>query len=173
MNFNTFYTRLIHEFQSNGSVSVLQGGPRAFAWPDGYGVYVIWETAEGKDDRLLYVGKCGTYKRQPDGRVGLNGSTFKARTLRWTPYRFCESVQDREFRFQFRFGPKLSNVNGQAKIKYDSDAYRETIPYASLRVDCLVIDPADPLTSPALLESRILTAYLSEHKTLPPGNNEL
>jgi len=173
MNFNTFYSQLIHEFQTHGSLSILQGGPRAFAWPYGYGVYIIWEAAEGKEDRLLYVGKCGTYKRQPDGLVGLNGSTFKARTLRWTPYRFCESVQDGEFKLHFRFGPKLSNVNEQAKIKYDADAYRETIPYSSLRVDCFVINPADPQTSPALLESQILTTYLQEFNTLPIANNEL
>ena len=173
MRFIEQYTQLIQNFQPHGSLSILKGGPSGFAWPNGYGVYVIWETAEGKEDRLLYVGKCGTYKRQPNGLVELNGSTFKARTLRWTPYRFCESGQDGEFKLHFRFGPKLSNVNEQAKIKQDADAYREAIPYSSLRVDCFVINPADPQTSPALLESQILTAYLQEFNTLPIANNEL
>ena len=116
----------------------------------------------------------GKYKRVNEDEVVFNSGTFEKRNLRWTPYRFCESVKDGEHQFSFRFGPLESNLDKQSKIKYEENAYRKTIPYSELKIHCFhVSDNHREYYTPELLEKEILTKYLKSSGNLPPANNEL
>ena len=169
-SFNDFFGALQDEFRSNGTYDEIQNPKSKIPWSEGYGVYTIWRN-EINVDGLTYVGLTGKRKRDKSGKLAKNSGSFKSRSTRWTPYRFCESKEDHEdFRFSFRYGPKYGSE--QARHKHDSDAYRNTIPYNQLLIVTLELT-GNTKYSPALLESLILTRYLAETGDLPPANNEL
>jgi hypothetical protein len=172
-SFNDFFGGLREEFESYEAIGVIRGPRYHIPWPDGYGVYTLWQNniaAEG----LIYVGLTGKYRRGDDGKVNLNAGSFKKRTSRYTPYRFCESAKKdpEDLRFSFRYGPKYSNVAEQGRCKHDLDAYRHTIPYREMIVVTFDLSKYQKY-SPALLESLILTEYFNDKQDLPPANNEL
>jgi hypothetical protein len=169
-SFNDFFCALQDEFRSNGTYDEIRNPKSEIPWSEGYGVYTIWRN-EINVDGLTYVGLTGKRKRDKSGKLAKNSGSFKSRSTRWTPYRFCESKEDHEdFRFSFRYGPKYGSE--QARHKHDSDAYRNTIPYNQLLIVTLELT-GNTKYSPALLESLILTRYLAETGDLPPANNEL
>ena len=92
---------------------------------------MIW-----KNDDLIYVGMTGKFKRVSKEKVIFNSGTFDKRDYRYTPYRFCESVKDGDKRFQFSYDPKFKNSKEQSKIKYQQDAYEESICYSKLKIHC-------------------------------------
>lgn len=173
INFIDVYNRIANRFSSLGRLATLEPASEKILWPVLPGVYAIWKKENGKDEELIYVGIAGKYKRTDSTRTKLGNSTFDKRSLRWTPYRFCESELDGKYRFHFRFGPKYSSVEQQRKIMRDDNAYNFSIPYSSLRVDCFIIDESDPEYSPALLEAELLTKYLKCMGDLPVANNSL
>jgi hypothetical protein len=172
MSFNDFFNALMDDFQKQGRLTTIRPSGSRIQWPNGFGVYTLWHPREVDVRNLIYVGKTGKYVRS-NGSVRPNGGSFCNRTARWTPYRFCESRNDPEqLKYTFRYGPKCRSVSEQGKIKYDTNAYSQTIPYRQLII--VTFDVRGSLShSPASLESLILTQYLLETKTLPPANNEL
>ena len=168
--FNDFFGALQEEFRINGTYAEIRNPKSEIPWSDGFGVYTIWHN-EINLDALIYVGLTGKRKRDKNGALGDHSRSFKDRTARWTPYRFCESKKDHEdFRFSFRYGTEYGSE--QRQHKYQVDAYRNTIPYNQLVIITLDLTN-NTKYSPALLESLILTRYLSETGDLPPANNEL
>jgi len=173
MNFNTYYQDLLLNFNQLGIFHEIKPKESNIEWPNKSGVYVIWDDSL-IESRLLYVGLTGKFVRPRDQSITIfKDATFKSRTKRWTPYRFCESKKDTDFKFYFRFGPKYSKVAIQSKVKFDSDSYRESIPYRSLRIHCFEVDGKNSEYSPILLESEILTRYLKTFGDLPIANNSL
>ena len=171
MSFNTFLETLIDDFQKQGRLTSIRPSESKIKWPEGFGVYTLWHHTVDVAG-LIYVGKTGKYVRSGNS-VTPNGGSFANRTARWTPYRFCESRNEPEqLKYTFRYGPKCRSVSDQGKIKYNANAYNQTIPYRELII--VTFDVRDSLShSPASLETLILTQYLLETKTLPPANNEL
>jgi len=168
------YKSLVEGFQSKLTFTEIDCKNEKIKWPQKSGVYVIWKNDDSSLDNLIYVGMTGKYKRVNEDEVVFNSGTFEKRNLRWTPYRFCESVKDGEHQFSFRFGPLESNVVKQSKIKYQDNAYRKTIPYSELKIHCFhVSDNHREYYTPELLEKEILTKYLKSSGNLPPANNEL
>jgi hypothetical protein len=140
-------------------------------WPDTYGVYTIWKDNSDSSNNLLYIGMTGKFKRNDQGIIELNGGSFTGRMSRWTPYRFCQSKKDRNFRYTLRYGPKYKNVNIQGKHKYDEDAYSHAVPYNELVIHCFNIPSDHPKYTGSYIESTLLTSYLKDTGTLPPANN--
>ena len=135
---------------------------------------MIWKNNDSSLDNLIYVGMTGKYKRVNQDEVSFNSGTFDKRDYRYTPYRFCESVKDGDKQFQFRYGPLGKNGSEQSKIKYQHDAYEESICYSELKIHCFHIsDNHMEYYTPELLEKEILTKYLKSSGNLPPANNEL
>ncbi len=171
--FLNFYNEIVTEFEKSDSLQIVTAVENQFRLPKSSGVYVIWRHNSSKIDNLIYVGLAGKIKRTKSGEVIMNSGSLNLRKSRWTPYRFCESKKDLDRRFTFRYGPKLSNVNKQAKIKYDADAYSHTVPYEDMIIHCFSIAFDHPVYTPALLESLLLTKYLKCRNDLPPGNNSI
>lgn len=72
------------------------------------------------------------------------------------------------------YWPRLTSVNQQAKIKYDEDAYSESIPLSQLVIHCFLLDSLESGYSPALLETEILTRYVqSNNGDLPQAKSKL
>ena len=128
--FIKYYKSLVEQFKSKVIFSEIDCKKEKIEWPKKSGVYVIWKNDDSSLDNLIYVGMTGKYKRVNEDEVVFNSGSFEKRNLRWTPYRFCESVKDGEHQFSFRFGPLNSNVDKQSKIKYQDNAYSKTIPYS-------------------------------------------
>jgi len=170
--FQKIYDTLKLEFLDKHQFTTSTALNNRFNWPDGSGVYTIWEV-DSEVRRLLYIGMCGTFNRDDAGAVSMNKSTFPDRKGRWTPYRFAESEKDGDFRRHFRFGPKEKNTDKQRKIMHENDAYSTSIPYGGISIDFFVIDEWNDRYTPALVESMLLTSYIKEFKTLPPANNSL
>ena len=172
VHFNEFFQKLLSEFRAEKALHEIQSPAGRIKWPPSFGVYTLFDE-EVNYEKLLYVGITGKYKRQTDGSIKINSATFKHRAYRWTPYRFCDSLKDDEdLRFSFRYGPKYSDVNQQAKIKYQRDAYEFTIPYENLTI--LTFDLLDNRKySPAFLETLILNKYWTVNGQLPPANKQL
>jgi len=173
MSFDETYQTLKEEFTQKNQFQTITAPNSRIKWPSGSGVYVIWEIGSESKPSLIYVGMCGKFYRNNEGVVSLNGSTFPDRTQRWTPYRFSESTRDRNLRHHFRYGPKLSNVNEQAKIKYDEDAYAVSIPYSRIYIDFFAVPEDDDTYTSTFIESLLLNRYLKQFNTLPPANNSL
>ena len=172
-NFNNYYQDLLLKFKELGTFDEIKPNESNIEWPNKSGVYVIWDNSS-IEGRLVYVGLTGKFIRSKDDSITIfKGATFKSRTNRWTPYRFCENKKDTDYKFHFRFGPKYSNVAIQSKAKFDSDSYREAIPYRSLMIHCFEVDEKNSEYSPILLESEILTRYLKTFGDLQVANNSL
>ena len=168
------YKSLVEEFKSKFYFTEIDCKKEKIKWPQKSGVYVIWKNNDSSLDNLIYVGMTGKYKRVNEDEVVFNSGSFEKRNLRWTPYRFCESVKDGEHQFSCRFGPLESNLDKQSKIKYEENAYMKTIPYSELKIHCFhVSDNHREYYTPELLEKEILTKYLKSSGNLPPANNEL
>ena len=168
------YKSLVEEFKSKFYFTEIDCKKEKIKWPQKSGVYVIWKNDDSSLDNLIYVGMTGKYKRVNEDEVVFNSGSFDKRNLRWTPYRFCESVKDGKNQFSFRFGPKESTLAKQSKIKYQDNAYNKTITYSEIKVHCFhVSDNHREYYTPELLEKEILTKYLKSSGNLPPANNEL
>ena len=169
--FDNFIGTLKKEFKSKDSFHFLTPGKNNIIWPSGYGIYTILkDTMTYKN--LIYVGLTGTYKRNKDGKIYLNKSTFKNRSYRYYPYRFCESDKDKKNRYTFRYSPKYKDLHNQSINKHKEDAYNETISYDNLGIAIFDLSKLHTYT-PASLESIILTNYFREAGDLPPANNKL
>jgi len=164
------YESLVKEFESKGNFKLLKGQESSFDWPHSSGVYAVWDVSSIRRV-LLYVGMTGKYSRV-GSEVVFNTGVLSKRSQRWTPYRFCESKMDGDLRYTFRFGPKLSNTNAQASIKYDSDAYGNTVRYENIEIDCFIIEANDSKYTPTLVEAMILADQIKKGNSLPPANNE-
>ena len=170
LSFKEFYAQLRSEFKEIGGLSLINPELKSIHWPNTKGVYTIWRKRDIGDE-LIYVGLAGKIVRKL-GNVMYNNSTFKDRSGRWTPYRFCESKKDLKFRHYFRFGPTSNSSREQEKIKYSDEAYMYSIPYDQIEIHCFSIALNHPIYTPALLESLILTKYLKDSGDLPIGNSE-
>lgn len=167
--FDSFFKDLLADFGER-NLSYIQCCKESINWPKkAYGVYTIWQE-EICYDNLIYVGLTGKYSRDKNGLVNLNGGTFASRKTRWTPYKFCEKIEDGEFQYYFRYGPTYGSH--QRDNQHKIDAYSSSISYEDLRL--LLFNLADMSAySSSLLESLILTRYYQEDGKLPPANNEL
>ena len=167
--FIKYYKSLVEQFKSKFNFTEIDCKKEKIKWPKKSGVYVIW-----KNDDLIYVGMTGKFKRVSKDKVIFNSRTFDERDYRYTPYRFCESVKDGDKRFQFSYDPKFKNSKEQSKIKYQQDAYEESICYSKLKIHCFhVSENHREDYTPELLEKEILTKFLKSSGDLPPANNEL
>jgi hypothetical protein len=174
MNFQELYHSLMDTFRIDNLFVEINGTEDKIVWPKGSGVYVIWKNNIKENNNLIYVGLTGKFKRNGNGDVVFNGGSFRFRANRWTPYRFCESERDTNWKYSFRYGPLSSNLNEQERIKYDDNAYANSILYKDLLIHCFIVNADHPEYSPVLLESMILTKYLKESdNNLPPANNSL
>ena len=173
MEFNKYYNNLKSKFEKTSDFICLIGKNESFIWPNSSGVYVIWEPLNKNDKKIIYIGMTGKFQKKSNGELVFNKASFKSRVNRWTPYRFCEHEKDGNKLHYFRFGPKESKTSLQFQIKYDSDAYQTSIPYDKLEIHCFSIDENNPIYSPVLLESLLLTKYLKKTGQLPPANNSL
>lgn len=172
-SFEKYYENLLGQFDQDGLLYEIKPKEAKIEWPDKTGVYVVWDLS-GSNRRLVYVGLTGKFVRSKvDNTAKLNRSTFKTRTNRWTPYRFCENNKDAGYIFHFRFGPKYSSSGIQSKAKYDEDGYEEAIPYGLLEIHCFEVNADHNKYTPILLESEILTRYLKTFGDLPVANNSL
>lgn len=170
--FNTYIENLTSEFSNSDSYTLINNISKRINWPKGYGVYTLWNKSISYEN-LIYVGLTGKYKRNKFGVIELNSGSFGKRSIRYTPYRFCNSPKDDDaYRYSFRYGPKYSKGKLQNNHKYDKNAYRHTILYSDLLIVTFNVDTMKAYT-PALLESLILTNYFIEEGKLPPANNEL
>ena len=172
MTFENYYSQLLSSFKKKQNLSVIKGTLNPIEWPDFSGVYIVFDNSSSSP-QLIYVGMTGKFHRNQDGKVSFNEQKFKSRKSRWTPYRFCESTRDGKYQFSFRFNPKLNDTNAQAKIKYENDAYSNTVPYPDLTIHCFHIEENHSSYTPSLLEAEILTKYLKQTRNLPPGNRQL
>lgn len=171
-SFNDFFLEIKKEFKDAGKLNEIVRPRSKINWGSGFGVYTIFHQTIDYDG-LVYVGLTGKYTRDKNGIVSLTDGNFKKRSVRYTPYRFCESIKDPlDFRFSFRFSPKFTDGKRQGKAKYDRDAYDHTIFYKDLVLLTFDLNK-HPKYSPALLESLILTKYHSVASELPPANNQL
>jgi hypothetical protein len=168
------YNSLVEGFKFKCNFTEIDCRKEKIKWPKKSGVYVIWKNDDSSLDNLIYVGMTGKYNRVNEDEVVFNSGSFDKRKGRWTPYRFCESIEDGENQFSFRFGPKESSVAKQSKIKYQDNAYNKTIPYSEIKVHCFhVSDNHREYYTPELLEKEILTKYLKSSGNLPLANNVL
>jgi hypothetical protein len=149
----------------------------SISWPHGYGVYVIWKKDKNSIENLIYVGLTGRFKRNSNNEIVINSGSFSKRKERWTPYRFCEHDNDEELKFSFRFNPRESKTSLQQQIKFEKNAYSETIFYKEgIIMDFFIFNKelnANHGYTPALLEAELLSKYLIETSKLPPANNSL
>ncbi len=167
--FDNFISKLKKEFSArDGFYSFIP--KNKIIWPDGYGVYTIWKKTMNYEN-LVYVGLTGGLTRK-EGKIIYNRGSFKSRSHRYSPYRFCQSKKDIKYFLTFRYGPKYKDTNKQAKNKYGEDSYKETISYDDLLIVTFDLSKLDAYT-PASLESLILTNYFKEEGDLPPANNKL
>ncbi|MBP9847894.1 MAG: hypothetical protein KBC58_00495 [Flavobacterium sp.] len=173
MGFNEFYNNLKSKFEETSDFSCLIGKNESFIWPDSSGVYVIWENIIENQKKLIYIGMTGKFQKNSNDLLIFNNSSFKSRTNRWTPYRFCETTKDNDMKFHFRFGPKESKTSLQGQIKHEKDAYKFAIPYTKIEIHCFNINDNHSEYSPILFESLLLTKYLKIKGELPPANNSL
>ncbi|KAB2810011.1 hypothetical protein [Phaeocystidibacter luteus] len=173
MSFIKYYQSTLSDFKDNSSFKKAEVKSQSIKWPDGSGVYAVWQDSTTEANNLLYVGKTGKFK-QPFGEpLGFNAGSFAKRTQRWTPYRFANSEMDGTNQFTFRFGTKYSNSSVQRKERFAIDAYSKTIPYKNLIIHCFIIGSEHPRHTPASLETEILTRYVKCQEKLPVGNKEL
>lgn len=176
MNFLEKYDLLKKDFLDTKLFTRIIGGKNKIVWPESSGVYVIWRNDSNSIDNLIYIGMTGKYSRNKENdKVSFNKALFKSRQGRSTPYRFCQSKKDKgnKYEFYFRYGPDISNVDKQSKIKYDLDAYKASIPYTELEIHCFHLNDDHEEYTPILLESILLTKYIKSKGTLPPANNSL
>lgn len=174
LKFIEHYNSRRKQFEDDKKFTLIRPTKSKIVWPDSSGVYVIWKLEENRMESLIYVGMTGKFSRNKEsGAIRFNEKSFKSRTERWTPYRFSESIEDENFTFHFRFGPKNKNTSEQSKIKNQADAYRYSIPYENLVIHCFHINSKHPEFSPSLLEADILTKFLKITGDLPPANNSL
>jgi hypothetical protein len=54
-NFNEFINNLIIEFSENNSFAILENIKYKINWPEGYGVYTLWNKKISYEN-LIYVG---------------------------------------------------------------------------------------------------------------------
>lgn len=170
-NFLETYKIIVNEFIGRSEFTKIIVENSKIIWPDYSGVYVIWRKIKGEPIELIYVGMTGKFY-DDNGITKFNNGTINKRALRWTPYRFCESEKDGDYKYHFKFGPKLKKTDAQAKIKYDADAYRFCIPYSELEIHCFKVDQDNENYTPTLLEAQILCYYLKSYNKLPTANNE-
>jgi len=170
--FMNFYSKLIKEFEIDNNFEEIRCKTEKIKWPNASGVYLVWKSAFGSIDDLLYIGMTGKFKRNKKNEIVFNSGTFDKRKSRWTPYRFCEDERDGENYFSFKYGPKYK-LKEQGRRKYEPDAYRETIEYSKLTIHCFLISANHNDYTPELLEKEMLTKYLKYTGTLPLANNEL
>lgn len=173
MEFYELYNNLKSEFENTSNFSCLNGNNESFKWPASSGVYVVWKTTNKNDKQLIYIGMTGKFIKKSDGSITFKNKSFDSRKNRYTPYRFCESKKDHNKRYHFKYEPKESNTNKQAKIKYSEDAYKFSIPYTEIEIHCFHINSEHPEYTPVLLESLLLTKYLKTYGRLPPANKSL
>ncbi len=173
MEFIDFYNGLIKEFEATSSLTILSEKAGVFIWPASSGVYVIWEKEDLKENNLIYIGMTGKFLKNSNGELIFNNASFKSRTKRWTPYRFCENTSDNEMKHYFRYGPKESKTSLQGQIRYNEDAYKFSIPYTKIEIHCFHINREHPEYTPVLFESLLLTKFLKSNGVLPPANNSL
>jgi len=158
LEFITWYDGLRDLFLSKGRFFTTT---EKIIWPDGSGVYVIWN---GLIDckELLYIGMTGTYKR-PDGggapAINQEKRGFARRVNRWTPYCFFDN--------NFSYGPVFSG--NKMPVSNNETNYRVTIPISEITIDFFVC--GSDSVSPAFLESLLLQVYMNHRKDIPPANN--
>ena len=168
--FDDFISKLKKDFSASDGFYSFIPGKKNIIWPDGYGVYTIWKKTMNYEN-LVYVGLTGGLTRK-EGKIILNKGSFKSRSYRSSPYRFCQSKKDKKYLHTFRYSPKYKDTNKQAKNKYGKDSYDQSISYNDLLIATFDLSKLDTHT-PASLESLILTNYFKEEGDLPPANNKL
>lgn len=173
MEYLNYYNSIVKEFQKQNGFTKLESLNSKIIWPNSSGVYTIWKKEVSGTNTLIYIGMTGKYSRNKQGKVNFNNASFKSRVKRWTPYRFCENDKDREMKFYFRYTPKETITSKQAVIKFDTDAYQNSIPYSSLEIHCFHINEEHQIYTPTLFETLLLTKYLKTYGSLPPANNSL
>jgi hypothetical protein len=173
MEFNEYYNNLKSKFEETSNFSCLIGKNECFNWPDSSGVYVVWETLNQKDKKIIYIGMTGKFQKNSEGKIIFNNASFKSRTKRWTPYLFCENTNDNDMKHYFRYGPKESKTSIQGQIRYNEDAYKFSIPYSEIEIHCFHMNSEHPEYTPLLFESLLLTKFLKIYGVLPPANNSL
>lgn len=170
--FNVFFKNLMNEFRIENKLNEIRSPTGKIEWGPGFGVYTVFKQTIDYSN-LLYVGLTGKYKRTEDGLLRPVGGSFNKRNYRWTPYRFSESSKDTEdYRFSFRFGPKANKTSDQAKIKYQPDAYKDSVPYQELII-CSFDLSNSQIYSPSFLEALILNKYWTVDGRLPQANNQI
>ena len=173
MSFIQEYNPLKQAFINEGLFTEIKGANKNIPWPESCGVYAVWKKNSEDPKNLIYVGMTGKFSRK-NGQVIFNNASFIKRENRYTPYRFCQSEEDTVWKYFFRYGPKMSKGNEQAKIKYEDDAYANSISYSDLIIHCFEVNADHREYSPSLLEALILTKFMKENNNdLPPANNEL
>ena len=107
--FDDFISKLKKDFSASDGFYSFIPGKKNIIWPDGYGVYTIWKKTMNYEN-LIYVGLTGGLTRK-EGKIILNKGSFKSRSYRSSPYRFCQSKKDKEYLHTFRFSPKYKDTN--------------------------------------------------------------
>lgn len=173
MGFSNFYNNLRSEFEKDSKFTCIKAANNRFHWPESSGVYVIWESPNEKQRKLIYIGMTGKFQKNISGQLIFNNSSFRSRLARWTPYRFCESDKDGNMKYHFRYNPKESKTLLQGQIKHNHDAYEFSIPYENLEIHCFHVNSDHEDYTPVFIESLLLTKYLKLNGDLPPANNSL
>jgi hypothetical protein len=159
-SFRLVYEKLKDDFKANyRHKAILDRFSNSKSWPYGSGVYLIWEKSSD-EDKLIYIGKTGTYKINNAGDAVINTEekNFSSRPNRWTPYCFFEDV--------FCYEPNPSCTELQKNRKPEN--YIHHILVSNLVVECFICGSNS--VAPAFLEALFLEAYFNESNTLPPAN---
>ena len=171
MPFEPYYNNLVNQFNDLGCFHEYHPDHGPIVWPrKRRGVYAVWKKSSSEKKELIYVGQVGYFK---NGIPGIHGQWLHQRNTRWTPYRFCENIQnDNQYLYYFRYKPTYK-ANQQSDARFNNDAYEFSIPYSEIFIQCFIIDANHMTYSPIFLESEILTKYLKTYNTLPLANIKL
>lgn len=164
------YKQIKEKFLQDKRLKILRGREAwdTQNWPNGAGVYLIWQCHPDANRRLLYIGKAGKFQRRSESETELNGGNLAKRLERWTPYCF---QQEGQYGYYFEYGPNAS-VNEILKLQTEQ-RYRHHVLAEEIEVECLCLQEWERKLSPALLEALLLQDYMCANGYLPIANNEL
>ena len=136
-------------------------------WPDGVGVYVVrLKDPDSRWGSVLYVGMTGKIKKNRLGQLVAGGSGFQGRKERYTPY--CYTSVGR-YADHFEFGP---NASGDAVLELNlEERYQDRHPLNDIVTDCFILTGVETHIAPSFLEALLLQTFISQQRSLPPGNN--
>jgi hypothetical protein len=164
MSFHKYYHALIKKFD-NRYVSIHPKSDQAIAFPEGFGIYVIWlnnayfmnmtfdgdgkldymmacyePVAEGSlegraEHGLIYVGKAGTYCLSPRGNLGVFGNFNELSDIA-LPIRFANDPNDEaDIRNNLRIAPRSKNKDEQFENRFSKKAYHNSFDQSTLIID--------------------------------------